>query len=395
MRAVPADQVRFHEAIEAYTATPISGLLELAPSPALVRIYLLSNLAFPESAQTQKFTIHPSLESALVPGRSAFITPVDVLVPVGHIDAEAVAFYAGQAIAAILSLATERIFVSPRDDRYVGDIQINEGMLTELAIQFNVVVAGPGAVMPRVSPARMGVLTERVQGLVRSLEAIDVDKRRRVLQAARLHHLAQQFVREDFELGFALIVASIEAMAGLAISRESVFSHLQYSSVEEEVRAFCESRGGEVGGWFKMKIRDQALLKKKFVIYIMKYAPVSRWEEVRHSLSDLMESRPPEWPSSPTNDATRKAWFELYPDDLSAEDIEAILARSYDDRSVFLHTGARSSHQYPTGLERFFTIVDEFDLKKLESKRFVVANFETMLTISRIALEWFLVGDET
>jgi hypothetical protein len=387
VRAVPADQERFAEAIEAYRATARLGV----PTDRVrIRAYLLAPLAIQLGVETPQFGLQPAIAVDLPGARAGFIVPVDVDAPD---DFGSTAHYKCQAIAALMSIAYGRAFVAPRDPYMVGKDQLNAQQATELAIQHNVLIAGPGYQNPRLASAYEATLAARLVTLVDALELLDTPRFTQVMQAIRLHHLGLLARRMDFELGFSLIVASLEAMAQIAIARDQIPA-VSYSPEELVIKEFCEAKAGKIGGWFKSKVRDQGRLKARFIEYVFRFAPVDSWTEQRHPLSETMEyldevsgsqAGGRDW-------VTRKSRDEVYPEDLSVEELRAIIASTYEDRSGFLHAGTRSTHASPQSYNRYFDAVDvyDYDFRAATRGRRFVATFDTLSTISRIALMRFL-----
>lgn len=335
--------------------------------------------------------MQPAMAVPLPGARSGFVVRVDVAA--GDDFGGNVAHYKSQAIAALASVAYGRGFVAPRDPYMVGKAQLNESQVAELAVQFNVLIAGPGYQQPQLASAHESELAIRLVSLVEALDQLDQVLFTKVMQAIRLHHLGLLARRMDFELGFSLLVASLEAMAQIAIPRDQIPA-VSYSPEELEIKEFCEQKKGNVGGWFKSKVRDQGRLKARFIEYIFRFAPVESWVEQRHPLSDVMdyvaeirgdEGGEPHW-------STKKQWHETYPEDLSVEELRQVVASTYDDRSRFLHAGTKTAHENPQSYNRFLDVIDIHEVEASTVERRVVVTFDTLNTISRIALMRFLSG---
>lgn len=382
---VPADQERFTEAIDAYgNADDLFGL----PEPRRVRAHILAPFPVQRAVETSQFTILPAEPIALPGARSAFVVPIDL--EVSGIGATRTAHYKCQAIAALASITYGVGFTAPRDDYLLDRDPLSREEFLELAMQYNVVIPGTGSGLHRFASTDEEQCARRLIALVNSLPSAGGEPFKKVMQAIRLHQLALLTRKMDFDLGFSLLVASLEAMAQIAISRDET-TEVSYSNVELQIKDFCESQRGDVLGWFKMKVRDQGRLKARFCQYVFQYAPIEAWHEVNHpfkaSLGLAHESLgntdvPWGW--------VTKGWDEIYPTDLSKEELRDIISSTYDDRSQFLHAGSKTTHDSPQSYRRYFDEIAILDHKSGLYVRRTVVNFETLSTISRIALLTYL-----
>lgn len=385
MRPVAADQVRFIESLEAYRPGSVEHRFRGHRDLSTGRAYLLASFCLTVPVTTTRFSVGPATQVVLPSPRNAFIVPVDLQVEDPGIGT---AQRAAEAVAAIMSVAYDRPFVSPRDPLWTNSSQLTEDNLRSLAVQYNVITAGPGYQMPQLSTDYETSLAKSAAGLADTLDHLADTEFVQILQAIRLHHLGLVTRRMDFELGFALVVASLEAMAQIAIDRVETAS-LRYTDVELQIKEFCEAQGGDVGGWFKQKVRDQAKLKARYLEYIFRYAPVDRWSEVRHPLHDMIEyMNSARGETTDPNAFPLRGWDETYPNELDESTLRAIMGKTYDDRSGFIHSGARSTHDQPNPHSRFFETIDVWD--HYGSHQLVVPRFETLSTIARVALVRYL-----
>jgi hypothetical protein len=379
MRAVTADHVRFLEAIQAFRPERVIALKD----PANAKSYLLSSFDVTTILRNERFELAPSAQVMLDGSYKAILLPVTFFGLAQPFDG---AHISAQAVAAILTLVSERPVIAPRDPRAVERLLRNPtsaDAVHALAYQFPLLGAGPGAVTMAIPADRQRYWAGEMLALVKILMELDYKKYTRVMQAIRLYQLALTEKRTDFDLAFSLLIASMEAMATLAIKRSAVVA---YDAEEEKVLRFCQESGDEaLVGWFSTNIRDRAKLKARFIAYINTFAPVSAWSAVRHPQQDLVDVMRVYGVEHDHSWMTEKRWREYYPEDLTLQQLEKIISDTYFYRSGFVHEGNATPHSSPMASNRFFD--DAFIIGadgKLTQR--LMLTFDAIATIARISL---------
>ncbi len=207
------------------------------------------------------------------------------------------------------------------------------------------------------------------------------------MQAIRLVHLSIINKRDDFGLGYLLVVSAIESVAQKAIKREKVRVKNPSEKAWKQ-RAGIDTEFSELFKAYLTERGKQEYLKERYIEFILKYAPVDCWEEcVPHPMQELAEYVKEINPSHDIDHIVQKHWFEKYPNEFSTEELKMILADSFTHRSCFIHRGEQPPHTDPQSFNRFFQEYREYDGYHIIER--ILPNYELLLGISRKSiLDW-------
>ncbi len=380
-RAVTADHVLFKESIQYFRPHP-DRAASLVPrrEPELFG-HLLLDFNSPIEFTLGEFTIKPTTCVDLPQAYAAFVAPVELPQWVcdrhnGHLFTI--------ALSSVFSFAAGRPTKSPRDDYLIGKTLTDSDFLA-LAIQFPVLVAGPGAHGVRPSKSTVERYHTYVQDAVSALYKVPYSRYLDLMQGIRLVHLAHINKRDDFSLAYALIIAAIESVAQIAVPRDDVKE--QHPSEDDWIsRARSDSVFKELFAAYKQERGKNQYLARRFIEFILHYCPVNSWDGLEHPYSDIAQIRSELTGETPDNWLTEKRWFEVYPSDLSEEQIKIMLHDAYGHRSGFIHRGESPPHQQPVSSNRFFEEVFEYDQSRKSLARLIVPNFRLMAYIAQHAI---------
>jgi hypothetical protein len=122
----------------------------------------------------------------------------------------------------------------------------------------------------------------------------------------------------------------------------------------------------------------------------MQFAPVDKWlEYVEPPMQDMAEYIKEICPAHDLDYLVEKHWFEKYPEDLAADEIESVLSDAYVHRSCFVHRGEQPPHTDPNpSINRFFQEFREYDDWNLKEK--ILPNYALFLGLSKNSLKNWL-----
>lgn len=360
-RPVSADHVLFKECIPAFRpldfAKPACNRKQ-----GLENGYLLLSFELTQELALEHFVIQPTHTVDFPGGRAAFVAPV-TLPPwlEGHY-----AHLFTTALSVVVSFATGRPASSPRDS-YLSGSTLSERDLTALGVQFPVLIAGPGAHHQKLSQETTTAFHQAIAEIVSLLFKLPYKRYEQVLRAIRLVQLAHLNRKLDFALAYFLFISAIECVAALAIKRDVVKDRpseeqvwRQIAESEEDVKELLEAY---------RELRGQnKYLGRRFVEFILKYCPVSSWDQMPHPFGTIISHLGETTEGIDISWVTRKQWYEVYPSDLPLDlpegsplelqkyTIRKILSDAYDHRSRFAHEGRTPPHQTPVSHNKYFDI---------------------------------------
>lgn len=380
-RAVTCDHVLFDECIDAFRRKQENYVPFIEGKS---RSYLLTAFKLDKSWDLGICVVHPSIQIHLPGAYSAFISTVEnpdwVEVHNSHLF--------GIALAAIVSFLSGRPCKSTRDDYLCRYENLSGDDLLQLALLNPILTAGPGCTHISLSSARQDSIGSTAKTFIAALCHIDYKSYRIIMQATRMVHLSLINKREDFGLGYLLVVSAIESIAQIAVKRDKVKIKNPYEAqwkkkADEDsdfatlLNEYLDSRG------------KNEYLKERFVKFIRDYAPAEKWEDyVPHPLKDMADYIKDVSPLHSVDHIIKKHWFEKYPNELDSSEIEKILASAYTHRSCFIHRGEQPPHQDPSpSSDRFFQVYREYTEHNLQEQ--ILPNYELLLGISQHAiLNW-------
>jgi hypothetical protein len=312
---MPSDHVLFDEALAAFTAPePDGGSDEANPH----RGYLLLDFEIHRPLENLKFVLTPTVRVNLPGPYAAFIAEVHPRRRTSQDGAHSFA----TAVAALVSFSLARPVRSPRNDWLFARAPLNDDKLRALAVQGPILIAGPGAHTSQVSPDTLAAYARRVEEVVDIVARLSHEEKILFLRAFRLVQLAHNSVRDDFSLAYYLLVSAIEILATAAVTRDELHevhsSYPQWRLLAKENRAFAE-----VLAAYDAEVHQKKYLARRFVTYILRYAPVDAWSEHDHpdaELDDYLEhvtGRPA--------GLRGRSYHEVYPEQLNETMIEQVL----------------------------------------------------------------------
>lgn len=380
-RAVTADHVMFNECISVFRPEKLEINIE---KKELVG-YLLLDFSLQTQLEFAYFSIKPTIEVQMPGAYAAFIAPV-ILPKWFELNHNEHLFTI--ALSAVVSFITGRSIKAPRDGYTSGSQQLDENTVHELAIQHPILAAGPGSHDTRISLATTAEIKSQLEEAIQLLFNLPYDLYITLMQSIRLIHLAHINKREEFGLGYYLLVSAIEPIATLAIKRKIVAP--QHDLLQQwKISAKTDLLFNQLFTEYKQELGKNKYIGKRFVEFVMKYCPPSQWQELEHP-SENINSYIKEF-TAEFHDwswTTKKQWYEIYPEDLTEDQIRGMLIDCYNYRSKFTHEGKSPPYRTPDSHNRFFdkeTIVD-YDEKTEELKSIydvVLPNFRLISFIAK------------
>ena len=378
-RAVTADHVLFDECISAFRRPNGTNHIIKGESCS----YLITGFELRERWELGYGTVHPSIRVILPGAYSSFISKINNPSWVGTHNSHRF----GIALASIISFITGKSCQSTRDDYLCRREDLTESEKHQLALRNPILTAGPGSTQTSLAKETENEYKNSVVELIKKLHSIDYKNYKVTMQAIRLVHLSTMNKRDDFGLGYLLVVSAIESVAQKAIKREKVRVKNPSEKAWKQ-RAEIDTEFSELFKAYLSERGKQDYLKERYIEYILKYAPADCWGEcVPHPMQELAEYVKEISPSHDIDYIVQKHWFEKYPNELSGEELRTILADSFTHRSCFIHRGEQPPHTDPQSFNRFFQEYHEYDGYHVIER--ILPNYELLLGISRKSiLNW-------
>ncbi len=387
VRAVTGDHIMFNECIEAFRPENLRVNRE---KKQLIG-YLLLDFDLNKELDFEHFTIAPSMRIPIDGVYAGLLAPV-VLKETHEMNQPHLFIY---ALSAIISFVLGRSIKAPRNGYWIEERIMDVRELRDLAIQHPILSAGPGAYNPIIQESALRELHMDCQKLIIVLYDIPYKKYKELMQSIRLVHLALLNKREDFALGYYLLVSAIESFAETAIDRKKVKSrHVleeewKNIAIENEVvnRLFEE---------YKKMSGMNKYLGKRFVEFIIKYCPLDQWNKIKHPYDDM--GLPSIDFSGTTSDCSyNNRGTQTYLQGQSEEEIRGILLDAYNHRSKFTHKGKNPPHLMPNSFHMFFD--KQKHVKKVndsdESVEIILPNFNLMTFLAKNSILSYIFQKHT
>ncbi|WP_461139330.1 hypothetical protein, partial [Spirosoma pomorum] len=263
--------------------------------------------------------------------------------------------------------------------------QHSDYVTTNTAIKPNLIPkhalsAGPGSFETRLSKRSLEEIKAGLDAFENILFKIDYKHYLSIFQAVRLVHLTLLTKREDFALGYSLLIAAIESVSQIAIKRDKVKVINKEREAQREKLAEDNVLIQELLESYKSARGNNQYLSERFVKFILDYCPVDSWEEMPHPRENFIQRIDElEGVEGSFNHIIEKNHWEKYPDDLTEDQIKIMLADSYKHRSAFIHTGRSTPHKYPQSHARFFEVIREVIKKEEEGGFYTYEHVETTI----------------
>ncbi|MES5057186.1 hypothetical protein ACOTSX_04135 [Bacillus velezensis] len=376
-RAVSADQVLFNECIEAFYYNQNGR--ESSKSPHDKCGYLLLDFSLKETIFTEHFSIEPSYEVILPGAYKAFISRVNLPIWAEN-SLDSHLFTIG--LASVFSFATGRPVKAPRDG-YISSRELSDYALSELAIIFPILSAGPGAHSTLISSEAFKKISNNINEIVNLLYLLPYDKYKKFMQSIRLVHLGLNSKREDFGLGYYLLVSAIEPIATQAIKRKTVAPDNPELKKWRELAKENPAIQKIIDAYQQEKSKNR-YISKRFVEFVLRYCPPEEWHYLEHPQENFTQVVKEMSPSASIDWITDKSPFEIYPSDLGIDEIKTILSDVYTHRSKYTHEGSNPPHKRIYDTDRFF-ITDYINNESVGRDSFKLITLPKFELISFIA----------
>lgn len=322
MRSEAANNhVSFESCIEAFRPTkeiPEYGRGWVSESYILTDFKLLEPWALPNC------TIHPSTKISITGTHSAFISKVEI-----HTERQK-NFLFNIALASIITFATGRVCRAHRNEYFMVHEGFKDESHLELALTHPIITCGPGT-QCNLPENILATHANNVSSLINKLLSLPPKKYNEAMQAIRLVHLSASSQKDDFGLSYLLIVVAIESASKAEAGKPKRHQHPKETEwntkpeLHELLKAYQDASS---------KNYD---LKKRYVDFILKYAPITEWEQ---AVPD-----PNEHITSLTTYKLTKRDSDIYPEELTEELIAKLLGDSYSHRSGYVHQGQQPPHK--------------------------------------------------
>jgi hypothetical protein len=376
-RAVTGDHVMFNESIPLFRPEKI----ETKETGEQLVGYLLLDFSLNETLDFSYFRIDPTIEVELPGAYSAFISPVKLP---NWFEKSHNAHLFTIGLAAVFSFVSGRPVKAPRDGYLTYRKQLDEYSLSQLALQFPVLTAGPGAHDTRLSHKGVMELYEKLQEMIQILFSAPYKLYVVSMQSIRLVQLAHLNKRDDFGLAYYLLVSSIEPFATKAIKRKEVVEIHPMESKWKEIGKTNQDFENLLSSYLYV-IKSQKLIGKRFVEFVMKYCPSDQWIDLKHPQENSSSYYEELTGDNHHGWITKKQWYEIYPEDLTNNEIRKLLKDLYDHRSGFTHEGRNPPHRDPNSHNRFFDIetVIKTESDDFRIEEIVLPNYQLISFISK------------
>jgi hypothetical protein len=352
VRYITSDHVLFDDSIRALR--DLVGGPDLPASRQTTKTgYMLVDFELCEPIQTAHFEIGKTRQlffaaKTPTPWR-AFIAPVTF-----HWAGDATTVHHWVlGVAALTSLALAR---PVRTTRSPVKRPIDNNPATELsiALQFPVLGVGPGAheyFLAQDTVAEYQNALRLVDDLAFRLPETNYGV---FLRAARLVQLAHNCVRDDFGLGYYLLVSAIELVAKHVVPRPSPkhANEEAWKVASEKDKLFRELYTA-----FKHERSKSQYIRQRFVEFVQQYCPPETWCELDHPSANMEAYIKQVFPGRRGHQVTRRRHDEVYPEHLSREEIKKVIEDLYVHRSGYTHEGLQPPHRDPDSSRRFFDTV--------------------------------------
>jgi|GEM_PF-3279971 len=310
------------------------------------------------------------------------------------------------ALSTICSFAFERPVYSATEYSYEKHLEkkASSDELKHIGMSFPILSLGNNGTESRVHHSVISRWINRfkeINELVNKFSKTDNSKSRLTynsfFQIMRLFQLSLQNKKNDFDLSFSLLVASIESAATFyskALSPKKPDNHKRWLELRESRDPIISSlaqKYEELWATFSQVEKDSQL-SPRFIRFIFECAPKETWEAtidddlLRDGL-DYRQKYPHEVSLQP----------ELTPNSLTDEELQDIIKKTYSYRSNFIHKGISTPHQEHknSNRNRFFEKIlnpnrynkrnynNDFDFESLFDLH---AKYELMSCIARISI---------
>ncbi|AEB31217.1 hypothetical protein CAR_50p450 (plasmid) [Carnobacterium sp. 17-4] len=387
-RAVTADHVLFDECIALFRPEE----MKMDENDHTTTGYLLIDFHLTEELVFEYFTIKPSIEVKGPGAYSSFIAPVLLPTWFSWYD-EHNAHLFTIALASVFSFITNRPVRAPRDGYISRREQLDENSLYELAIQFPILTAGPGAHETRISKYTLDNINNDLKEMLRILHGVPYKIYVNTMQSIRLVHLSHLNKRDDFGLAYYLLVSAIETMAQRAIKKKKLVTKHEKENEWKEL-ANTDENIKELLHLYKHLRNESESISKRFVAFIMEYCPPDQWEDLEHPEANRVNYMKEHNGTENNFDwLLEKSWFEKYPSDLHEDEKMKIINNIYKYRSKYAHRGESPPNKDPNSHNRFF---DSETLYKEKNGRYTIEeitlpNFQLISFIANRSIQNYLL----
>lgn len=371
MRAVIGDHILFDECIDRFRENNDEFVFKPYSNEEKIS-YIMTDFIIEDDIEIGDIHIYKSVQVTLPNAYSGFVSKVRLPKWV-MFNSESLFT---TALSSIISFYTGRVVKSPRDN-YLRNRDITEADLVMLAIQNPILIAGPGCTHVRLLKDELEKIKKGLSLLIHLLWKLPIDRYRNFMNSIRLSALSIYTMRSDFALGYYLMSSSIESIAQVAIKRKSKkhpceSKWKERSKIDPEFKMVFEAYKNERG--------YNEYLSERFTNFILQFCPIEEWKGLKHPMEELFESQY----DNTFNHSwiTKKRWDEIYPEDLTEDEIKKILKETYDYRSRFTHKGENPPHNSPNDtMNRFFEVIHQYEDNTYKER--VLINYRLLSFINR------------
>lgn len=270
------------------------------------------------------------------------------------------------ALSSIISFAIGRPVKAPKHNYYlIGRPYLED----ELHSIFPIVTAGAGAHDTILSNETEQSYISNIEETVNTLIKLPYEEYILFMQSIRLVHLAHLNYREDFALGFYLLISAIETAAQQETSKREKVKHEKLSIWNKLAKDNPDIKL-LLNEYKNLRFQDNKSkgITELFINFILDNCPIKQWSDMIHPYKNRMDNHNRSYLISDG----------IAPNELDEEYIRKILKDCYDIRSKFTHTGENPPHMYPGSSNRYFDDFYVFDQNHNEYSRKLVPTYDFM-----------------
>ena len=310
------------------------------------------------------------------------------------------------ALSSICSFAFERPVYSATEYSYEKHLEKKASLeeLKHIGMSFPILSLGNNGIESRVHHT---VISQWINNFKEIYEVInrfsktDNSKSRLTyntfFQIMRLFQLSLQEKKNDFDLSFSLLIASIESAATFyseEISPKKPKEHKQWLELRKSENPIIRSLANkyeELWATFS-KVEKNSQLSPRFIKFIFECAPEETWEA---TIDDDLLRDGLDYRQKYPHEVSRQP--ELTPHSLTDEELKDIIKKTYSYRSNFIHKGISTPHQEHknSNRNRFFEKTLNMSRYSAQKKAAILniedlydlhAKYELMSCIARVSI---------
>lgn len=387
-RFILADQILFNECIEAFRSSKKEPFI----FDSIDNCYsvILSPFVITQTWELGIFTIEPSREVKLSMYHNAFISYVKINKEVNRLSAP---LYS-QALSSILSFISLRHFKAIKNSYFHNQLPniTNPEILNTFAVNHPIITCGPSAESWQIDIEEERIIFDQTKLLIEYLYKIEYKNYSSIMQSLRMVQMSLSNKREDFGLAYQLIVASIESVAQLAISRDKVKEkHLKESTWKNKSKTDPDFL--ELYNEYKRSRGGNQYLSDRYAQFIMTYFPYKKWSTVLKSpLQEFIDkidyNSLDNFGIQTSKQEIERSFTGIQIEDLNENEIKEIIKKTYKYRSEFVHQGKQPPHKDPDSRNTFFEDTNKFNENTISEQ--LLPKYDLMCNIAKNSILNFM-----